>query len=32
MKIYQPQISGSLAINGEWFNSIKEVKENNPKP
>jgi hypothetical protein len=24
--------SGSLSTNGEWFNSIKEVKENNPKP
>jgi hypothetical protein len=24
--------SGSLTTNGEWFNSIKEVKENNPKP
>ncbi len=24
--------SGSLTSNGEWFNKIKEVKENNPKP
>ena len=24
--------SGSLTTNGEWFNSIKEVKDNNPKP
>jgi hypothetical protein len=24
--------SGSLSTNGEWFNSIKEVKDNNPKP
>lgn len=24
--------SGSLSVNGEWFNTIKEVKENNPKP
>jgi hypothetical protein len=24
--------SGSLSTNGEWFNTIKEVKENNPKP
>jgi hypothetical protein len=25
-------ISGSLTTNGEWFNLIKEVKDNNPKP
>jgi hypothetical protein len=24
--------SGSLSTNGGWFNTIKEVKENNPKP
>ena len=24
--------SGSLSTNGAWFNVIKEVKENNPKP
>jgi hypothetical protein len=24
--------SGSLTTNGEWFNTIKEVKDNNPKP
>ena len=24
--------SGSLTTNGEWFNKIKEVKDNNPKP
>jgi hypothetical protein len=24
--------SGSLTTDGEWFNSIKEVKDNNPKP
>ena len=23
--------SGSLSTGGEWFNSIKEVKDNNPK-
>lgn len=24
--------SGSVSTNGEWFNTIKEVKDNNPKP
>jgi hypothetical protein len=24
--------SGSLTTDGEWFNAIKEVKDNNPKP
>lgn len=24
--------SGSLSTDGEWFNTIQQVKENNPKP
>ena len=29
---HELNVSGSLTSNGEWFNKIKEVKENNPKP
>jgi hypothetical protein len=29
---HELNVSGSLTTNGEWFNSIKEVKDNNPKP
>ena len=29
---HELNMSGSLTNNGEWFNKIKEVKENNPKP
>ena len=24
--------SGSISINGQWFNTLKSVKDNNPKP
>ena len=29
---HELNVSGSLTSDGEWFNKIKEVKENNPKP
>ena len=29
---HELNVSGSLTTNGEWFNTIKEVKDNNPKP
>ena len=29
---HELNVSGSLTSNVEWFNKIKEVKENNPKP
>ena len=29
---HELKVSGSLTTNGEWFNTIKEVKDNNPKP
>ena len=29
---HELNVSGSLTTDGNWFNKIKEVKENNPKP
>ena len=29
---HELNISGSLSTEGEWFNTIKNVKETNPKP
>ena len=29
---HELNVSGSLTSNGEWFNKIKEVKQQHPKP
>jgi hypothetical protein len=32
MLYHELEISGSLTISGSWFNTVKTVKDANPKP
>ena len=32
MRIHATRITGSLLVSGSWFNTVKTVKDANPKP